>query len=80
MHLTNSTPSIGPETLGTVYLLWTTSPPRLDGDRQRHADAESIIVNLLAALNDNPVRVVAFNVDEGWSRDVSADIKRTLTK
>jgi hypothetical protein len=38
------------------------------------ADLETIIDDLLSAQYNNPVRVVAFNTLEHWSRDVSADI------
>ena len=38
------------------------------------ADAGSIVRNLLAGEYDRPLRVVALNVEEGWSRDVSGTI------
>ena len=34
-------------------------------------DFETVITNLLDGQFSNPVRVVAFNIAEGWSRDVS---------
>ena len=40
------------------------------------ATLESIIDDLLTGQFNNPVRVVAFNTFEGWSRDVSEDIAR----
>jgi hypothetical protein len=33
-----------------------------------------VIDNLLAGQYDKPVEVIAFNVGEGWSRDVSVDV------
>jgi len=33
-----------------------------------------VIRDLLAGEYTNPVRVVAFNVGEGWSRDVTLDV------
>jgi hypothetical protein len=33
-----------------------------------------MIRNLLNDLYENPVRVVAFNIAEGWSRDVTREI------
>jgi len=34
--------------------------------------------NMLAGEYDQPLEVVAFNVSEGWSRDVSEDIARLV--
>jgi hypothetical protein len=38
------------------------------------ADRETIIRNFISGQYENPLRVVAFNTAEGWSRDVSEDI------
>jgi hypothetical protein len=38
------------------------------------ADRETIIRNFISGQYENPVRVIAFNTAEGWSRDVSEDI------
>jgi hypothetical protein len=38
------------------------------------ADRDTIIRNLISGQYDDPIRVVAFNTAEGWSRDVSEDI------
>jgi hypothetical protein len=38
------------------------------------ADATTIVQALLHGLYDRPVRVIALNLDEGWSRDVSEAI------
>jgi hypothetical protein len=45
-----------------------------DGD----TDRATLIRDLLEGQYDNPVRVVAFNTAEGWSRDVSEDIANDL--
>jgi hypothetical protein len=37
-------------------------------------DRETIIRNFISGQYDRPVRVIAFNTAEGWSRDVSEDI------
>ncbi len=37
-------------------------------------DLETILSDMLSRQYSNPVRVVAFNVSEGWSRDVSEDV------
>jgi hypothetical protein len=33
-----------------------------------------LVRNLLNDLYENPVRIVAFNIAEGWSRDVTVEI------
>jgi hypothetical protein len=40
----------------------------------------SVVDDLLTGQFNNPVRVVAFNTSEGWSRDVSEDIAWELLK
>jgi hypothetical protein len=43
-------------------------------------DRETLILNLLSGEYKNPVRVVAFNTAEGWSRDVTVDIADELRR
>jgi hypothetical protein len=38
------------------------------------ADRATLVRYLLAGEYNNPVRIVAFNTAEGWSRDVTVDI------
>ena len=38
------------------------------------ADATTVVQNLLHGQYERPLRVLALNVDEGWSRDVSEAI------
>jgi hypothetical protein len=45
-----------------------------------HTDRETVITDLLDGQYSNPVRVVAFNTAEGWSRDVSGDIANELRR
>ena len=45
-----------------------------DGD----TDRATLIRDLLERQYDNPVRIVAFNTAEGWSRDISEDIANDL--
>jgi hypothetical protein len=40
----------------------------------------SVVDDLLSGQYNNPVRVVAFNTSEGWSRDVSEDIGREVLR
>jgi len=42
------------------------------------ADRKSLIHNLLSGEYNKPVRIVAFNTAEGWSRDVTVDIADEL--
>jgi len=37
-------------------------------------DREAVIADLLAGEYSKPVRIVAFNTADGWSRDVSVEI------
>lgn len=45
----------------------------LEADEEK-ADRETVIQNLLIGEYRRPVRVIAFNTAEFWSRDVSEDI------
>src|SRR6185312_13706535 len=48
-------------------------------DEQR-TDRERVIKDLLEGQYSDPVRIVAFNTAEGWSRDVSEEIADELTR
>ena len=50
-----------------------------DADEDR-TDRESVIADLLKGQYSNPVRIVAFNTAENWSRDVSEDIADELSR
>jgi len=41
-------------------------------------DQQSVVDDLLTGQFENPIRVVAFNTSEGWSRDASEHIARAL--
>jgi len=41
-------------------------------------DRKTLIHNLLSGEYNKPVRIVAFNTAEGWSRDVTVDIADEL--
>jgi hypothetical protein len=43
---------------------------------EARADKATLIRDLLSGQYNNPVRIVAFNTAEGWSRDVSEEIAR----
>jgi hypothetical protein len=44
------------------------------------ADFNTVVDDLMAGQFNNPVRVIAFNISEGWSRDVSDQVARELLK
>jgi hypothetical protein len=41
-------------------------------------DLEAVIDDLLEGQYSNPVRVIGFNVSEGWVRDVSEEVAQKL--
>ena len=43
-------------------------------------DHNTLIRNLIDEQYENPVRIVAFNTAEGWSRDVTIDIADELRR
>jgi hypothetical protein len=43
-------------------------------------DLEKLIEDLLDGQYSNPVRIVAFNTAEGWSRDVSEEVAQILSQ
>jgi hypothetical protein len=47
---------------------------------EREASLETVIDDLMTGQFNNPVRVVAFNISEGWSRGVSEDVAREVVK
>jgi hypothetical protein len=50
-----------------------------EADYER-SDLETVIQDLLAGEYSNPIGVFGFNVLEGWSRDVSADVAQELRR
>ena len=45
---------------------------------EANTDRATLIGDLVDGQYDNPVRIVAFNTAEGWSRDVTEDIANDL--
>jgi hypothetical protein len=41
---------------------------------ESEADESAVISDIISGAHSNPLRVVAFNTHEGWSRDVTEDI------
>src|ERR1700744_400558 len=48
-------------------------------DDQR-TDRETVVLDLLDGQYADPVRIVAFNSAEGWSRDVSEELADEITQ
>jgi hypothetical protein len=44
------------------------------------ATFETVVTDLLDGQYSNPIQVVSFNADEGWSHDVSADVAAELRR
>jgi hypothetical protein len=47
---------------------------------EERTDRETLIRDLYRGEYGNPVRIVAFNTAEGWSRDVTTDIADELRR
>jgi hypothetical protein len=45
---------------------------------EQAADATTVVENLLSGQYFNPLRVIAFNLEEGWVRDASEEMARSL--
>jgi hypothetical protein len=84
MPRTGWTPSIVPNGDDqNVYLVVDDFGPNGRAYRETDvetADLETVIVELLEGQYKNPIRVVAFNIAEGWSQDASADIAQELRR
>ena len=57
--------------LGRLGRVWHETDPD-------STDRETVIRDLLDGQYSNPVRVISFNIAEGWSRDASDDIADAL--
>ena len=77
-------PSIVPEDTNRDVYLVLDDFGRL-GRAWREADEAgtsraTLVLNLLDGQYENPVRIIAFNTVEGWSRDVTVDIADELRR
>ena len=81
----HSSPSIVPDPDDRdIYLVLDEFGGRLgrawpETDEER-TDREVVITDLMTGQYSNPVRVVAFNTAEGWSRDMSEEIADELMR
>jgi hypothetical protein len=82
-----TSPSIAPHEAHEqqdIYIVLDDFGPRL-GRAWRETDEAgtsraTLLRNLLDGQYENPVRIVAFNTAEGWSRDVTRDIAGELRR
>jgi hypothetical protein len=77
-------PSIVPSTNDTVYIVEDDFGPKL-GRVWRETDSaqcdrETTLQDLSTGQYNDPVRIVAFNSREGWSRDVSYEFAVELQR
>ena len=72
-----TSPSIVPGSRDDVYVVLDDFGPigrvYREVDEEK-TDRETVIRNLVSGQYNNPVRIVAFNTDDGWSRDMTAEI------
>jgi hypothetical protein len=81
----NRSPSIVPqETTQDTYLVLDDFGGRLGRawreTDEENTDREMLIRDLMDDQYGNPVRIVAFNTAQGWSRDVTMDIADELRR
>ena len=81
MRNVSSTPSLVPaDRDATVYIVvddFGSGTAYRETD-EANSDQQSVIDDLLTGQFNDPVRVVAFNTAQGWSRDASEDIARLV--
>jgi len=66
-------PSIVPDDFGSLGRVWRETD-------EAGSNRVWMIRNLLEGQYENPVRIVAFNIAEGWCRDVTVDIADELRR
>jgi hypothetical protein len=83
MPFTSATPGLVPHFDVTVHIVLDDFGKA--GRAYRETDEQettlgSVVDDLLTGQFNNPVRIVAFNTSEGWSRDVSEDVAREVLR
>jgi hypothetical protein len=78
------TPSIVPAAADTVYIVEDNFGPKFGRvyceTDSAQADRETALNNLYTGQYYDPVRVVAFNTSDGWSRDVSHEFAAEIQR
>ncbi len=81
--MSDASPSLVPSFNATVHLVLDDfgklGRSYLETDEDK-ADLETVVRNMLAGEYRSPLRVVAFNTGEFWSRDVSQDVAWEVIK
>ena len=75
------TAPLAPSRDGTVYLVLDDFGAFGQAYRETdptRADRQTVVADLLAGQYERPRRIVAFNIAEGWVRDVSAEIAQEV--
>jgi hypothetical protein len=83
MRSASPTPSLVPDFDVTVHIVLDDFGRLGHAYREtdeRKASREDVIDDLLTGQFNNPLRVIAFNTAEGWSRDISEDMAWELTR
>src|SRR4051812_23077662 len=63
----------------TVFVVIENSGGRGSVDRKtERGDLDTVVADLLAGQIGDPIRVLAFNTLEHWSKDLSADVAREI--
>jgi hypothetical protein len=76
-----TTPRPLPRHDGTVYLVLDDFGQFGTAYRETDpaaADRKTVVADLLSGQYRHPLRVVAFNIAEGWARDVTGEVAREL--
>ena len=78
-----TSPSIAPNRVEQdIYLVLDDFGPlgRAWRETDEEVDREAVIRDLFSGQYNNPVRIIAFNIAEGWCRDVTVDIADELRR
>jgi len=75
-----TTPRPLPRHDGTVYLVLDDFGQLGTAYRETDPadDRKTVVADLLSGQYRHPLRVVAFNIAEGWARDVTGEVAREL--
>ena len=74
-----ASPSLVPGFDTYIYMVHEVGRAYRETDEAR-VDRKTLIRDLIAGKYDQPVRIIAFNIAKGWSRDVSAEIARDISE
>lgn len=83
MPFTSTTPGLVPHFDVTVHIVlddFGKAGRIYPRPTRKNTTLGSVVDDLLTGQFNNPVRVIAFNTSEGWSRDVSEDVARDVLR